>query len=333
MKTHLLFILAAAVHANAQPAGESTATVAPAREAWVSSVNTLHQPVPGARQLILQTALDYTSVNEEYSKTRDSRTVTTEFDGSGFGPSLSATYGVSRAFYLGADYAYQPSKLDKKVTVEQGGTKQTLKGRAKNQGQREPAIRAGASMRIGQSLRLTGELRSVIGVGAQKQSYPEGTGDWSTNGLQGGGALNPKVSLVAALGAVNLFGDVGRTFMNERKIEVTEGTQKYDVTDKGGDQTTVGLGLEFTKAANVGGRLSASFVDKVRRKAGNETATSKPYRSYEAKVYAGIPLNESLMISPQALVWFDDAKKEDEDGERLRPSVASMIRVQMISTF
>ncbi len=287
---------------------------------WLTITNSLLHPVPRKNMFIMDITLagkmaDASATARGYGI--DARNST---NGSNYGPELEVTYGLTESLYVSAKGSFTPGKSESTNGVNSGGFAMTNQRESiTDEGMREPELAVGMSRRLTKSTRLTGELGATIPLGIRKT---EGSGnDFTTNGMNGGSTITPRLIGVHRLPKVKLIGTLAYAYELDRKSEKINRSPNFSAnqssfvgeTESGGNTVSVTTGAEVPSLYNLGAaliyaRTESSSTKRTTNSLSNisrtETVTTEAQQNLGVQTYAGISL--------------------DEFGAIIRPSVAYM---------
>ena len=174
---------------------------------------------------------------------------------SGFHSGAQIAYGFNDYLYVRAEGAYAPERTEATI-VSNSSTFNNARTVAISDGWREPTIALGATARVAGEARVSAEVEGAIPVGSAK--LQEVGQETRTNGLDGGGAITPRLIAVAKIPGVKLVGTARYTFRLERQAERTvQGLAAGTQTTTGGNSLELLAGVEIPAAFNLG--LAGAF--------------------------------------------------------------------------
>lgn len=266
---------------------------------WLGRDVSLQAPVPARGMLIAAGGLLGSTSSMKASLNDPNNKFEVTSKGSSLGPSVGLMYGITEAVFVSGTFNYQPGKSQTETTSSSAliGTSSST---SKDEGLREPEIAVAFTTKTAPGTRIIGELGARIPVGP---STDKGTnGDYSSNGLDGGGALAPRATVVSDLGGVKLVGNLSYRFKLERKTERERSGTTSTSTRTGGNSTEVYAGFELPRAANLGGGLFYSSSEGSTTKSANVESTDDSSRTVAVQAYAGIELaGSNVILMPRAI--------------------------------
>lgn len=260
---------------------------------WLTGDQTLLSPVPKGGMFIASAALTGAATQMEVTGRYWGYNLNLKQSGSSFGPNLGLRYGFTDHFYVSTIAYYTPGRSQTETSIDTLGKSTST---STDDGWREPQLALGASTKVSSSTRITGELSGTIPVG-NSRSETNGN-DTKSNGLSGGGSIEPRVTAVTNISNVKLIGNLSYTFAFDRKLEKVDNTGTTTTTSSGGNNFNAVAALEFPRAYNFGiGALYSRFETSSSSSSDSSpTSPTAATQSAGGVAYMGLPISDANMI-------------------------------------
>lgn len=264
------------------------------KRGWLDRDVSVLAPVPKQGMLIGAAGMLGSSTQSSANFSSSGSRVDISSSGSSFGTALGLMYGITDAVFMTGNLNYQPGKSDSEIITTTSKSNST----SKDSGMREPEVSVAFAAKAMPGTRLISELGARIPVGPATDKG--GNNEYSHNGLEGGGAIKPRVTVVSDLGGVKFVGNLTYRMQLERKSERERSGTTSTETMTGGNSSELQAGVELPRAGNLGFSAFYGKYDGKTTKSQNLESTTPDSTVIGAYAYAGLKVpGSNLMLMPR----------------------------------